>query len=974
MPRPIPQEALDKLAQATGLEPVNIIRIQWVIDGPYYYYSDRKIKDKPEILGKLISLAQIENVVTIDKGTTSVSIKIQLDDTDGVIKNIFDYNDINNRSVVVYQWFDSADFSINYMFPIFEGVIATPIEWDEGTRVIVIDAISLIDDREVGFSVEDGDFTDIPDILIGKAWPLVFGTVADMPALKMDDIPTGTTLVPVSIADHNLHFHVNYVNNQNLQQVAKATCLMSRAAELYQLAINAGLRDHEISKLPEEAAPVSNTTVRAGDFTPGRGFTAIYEQPLPSRKTNGNNNVAQSYYDRSIQARCQAQQILRQINGQNAPLIQNLQNTLIQQQLHDTDVINIVNGHLFLQGQQIEIKINDAKFVGSFQGDNFHVVARTKPKDIERNLDYTPSLSSSIDTIPSTGLLINDGDCGGMNDKSIGSESYWACEPPWIPQPTTPINTPTRPQSKGESWFAQAGASVTVGAGYPIRYILSITPGTTVLWLSARATQGGFKRLTVIPSNYYSISTITLGSVQALIATFSQPLSTYENIDYDNEVYATLQSSIGPNVIDILTWLIDNYTQYSVDATSFNYVRNKLLNYPANFALLEKKNVVTLLKEIAWQSRCSIWLTGGKFYIKYLPEQATSVDIITEDDIESETLKIVTTPTEDVVTKFIAEWRYSYANDVTNKVIKTYNINKYGIKQQSYDFYIYNEVSLVDKSATFWLIRLANIWKKVQCRCMLNRLKAETMDNITVDLAHHPHANVAVVGVVDGATFDSENYSIDFDVWLPVRLGEMLPYDFAYPANVATTLVFPTAEDIAGGFTANNDNQQAAGATGSLNSKTPSNQGGGRTRKTQRPVADATDNTEPEPPFMTTTTRTPSAASATETPSNDYSLADLTAFVVRAGIISAVQVQPIINGTYDGVVLEKIDGQVYKGLIFQGDEEGVSVEVIAKRIDPADTLPSGTPGTIIEQVEKSGDTAVTRYYFQLPTYVAAPEE
>ena len=59
MPRNISQEALDKLIQTTGLEPVNIIRIQWIKDGQYHYYSDRRINDQSSNFifeGKFISL------------------------------------------------------------------------------------------------------------------------------------------------------------------------------------------------------------------------------------------------------------------------------------------------------------------------------------------------------------------------------------------------------------------------------------------------------------------------------------------------------------------------------------------------------------------------------------------------------------------------------------------------------------------------------------------------------------------------------------------------------------------------------------------------------------------------------------------------------------------------------------------------------------------------------------------------------
>jgi len=111
MARNISATALANLMQPTGLEPVNILRIQWVKDGGYYFYADRNIQENPDIKGTLLSIDGLESVLNIDKNISTTSVKIVLDDIDSSVKNIFNYNDINNRPVVIYQAFiEKLDF------------------------------------------------------------------------------------------------------------------------------------------------------------------------------------------------------------------------------------------------------------------------------------------------------------------------------------------------------------------------------------------------------------------------------------------------------------------------------------------------------------------------------------------------------------------------------------------------------------------------------------------------------------------------------------------------------------------------------------------------------------------------------------------------------------------------------------------------------------------------------------------------
>ena len=59
--------------------------------------------------------------------------------------------------------------------------------------------LSQLEDREIGFSAEEGKFPYLPAEMVNKAWPLIFGTVINSPCLTVTTAITGTTLTPVGI-------------------------------------------------------------------------------------------------------------------------------------------------------------------------------------------------------------------------------------------------------------------------------------------------------------------------------------------------------------------------------------------------------------------------------------------------------------------------------------------------------------------------------------------------------------------------------------------------------------------------------------------------------------------------------------------------------------------------------------------------------------------------------------------------------
>jgi hypothetical protein len=163
-----------------------------------------------------------------------------------------------------------------------------------------------------------------------------------------------------------------------------------------------------------------------------------------------------------------------------------------------------------------------------------------------------------------------------------------------------------------------------------------------------------------------------------------------------------------------------------------------------------------VLKDIAFQCRCAISLREDTFYLKYLPEEPVALgtpqwgaaknrvnDTITLSDIDAEQgVAVELTVTEDLVTKMKVNWRISNAPDneyTPDKdrnqkcMILRHNITRYGVQEQDYDWYIFNQPDIILKCATFWLIRLSNTWKRVKFRTFLNKLNLETFDTVLFD-------------------------------------------------------------------------------------------------------------------------------------------------------------------------------------------------------------------------------------------------
>ena len=191
-----------------GIEPVNIIEVQWSdSSNEFSKYADKDITDfEFFVSGKILSISNLENIVKLDNQGQSQNISVTLSDTKGDLKDIFDNNDIHGKVCKFYQWFDGLPLSERFV--LYEGEISSPITWKEGDRTLSFDVVTKLADSEIGFSPEEGKFEFLPDNIVGKAWPLIFGTVQNVPTTLLSEIPRTETAIDSGLEDPSIEIRL----------------------------------------------------------------------------------------------------------------------------------------------------------------------------------------------------------------------------------------------------------------------------------------------------------------------------------------------------------------------------------------------------------------------------------------------------------------------------------------------------------------------------------------------------------------------------------------------------------------------------------------------------------------------------------------------------------------------------------------------------------------------------------------------
>jgi hypothetical protein len=883
--RNIPSSVINQIT--AGSEPVFVVAIQWSSTLTEFYATKDNILDyKPYVK----SVGDIENVNTLGGGSAT-SFEVTFDDTTGHFKGLFDTQDIHFKPISIYQYFDGMGSGL---YLIFQGQISSPIVWSESSRVLTVQAITRRANIEVGFSPEEGVFPEIHESLLGQPFPLGFGKPIHVPALALQQVPTGQMTDAFGILDPTLQLQIN--------------------------------------KLTQEWGNKINYGMAAAQYA-ALAFLS------------GDESLAEQWNQISTEAQNQATDIQNDIHQ--------LQQVKIQQEAYAKTVNYVIGGYKFPQGRRVKVKINEFMFWAVFHGKEGDYL-----NDAPDNFDQKCRVTLTPIIPPILQVL----------DNQTGELKF----------------------QQGSFTFIQAGAQITLIDDYPIDWVVNCIDSDITAVYAYRSFNGK-KELTLVPDEYYDVIHYNwTGHIQPTVIRMKRPLSLVSyfenlsttraedyanlvantngtrvlphivnNVDWDDQIYVTYESSVGPDIVDILIHLIETYTDYTYDTTTFNAVRADLEDYPANFCLFDRPLVDDLIEQIAYQARCRVWLKDGKYFIKYLPRKETPVDTIDLDSIEEDSFTISVTPTEEIVTKYVATWQTDYVKP-PNRIILRYNagLRKYGIQEATYDYFIYNARELVEKVATFWMIRSSNSWKRVDCVLHLGKINLETNDTITIDTPY-----LSCEGILEGVEYNLDDYSIRVSIWTPVRLGESTEYQFAWPADISVTTFFPTFNEItsgaAGGF-----NQGINGQFpkfGQIDSVYIQNRGNTRSdRPRDYGTQVLSDSSSPD-------------AATTSTPTNQPFLVEsYPNFNYAYNIVppNRAPADTVLMAVYPGEIVSG-SGDTYTVKIWKQGMSEASTNVEAKQmmIDPSDQIPATTKCHVVMNTTKSG---TKEYTIQVPVWTPEP--
>ena len=747
MARTIPAATRTLLDTQLGQEYVLVLEVAWGRDlNNTAFYADRAIPGAPQVKSSVITMGRVDAAVQVSQGGQSKSVNVVLSDTDGAIKTAFDSNDTHKTPVRIWFYMMGTDFDTD-KFPVFLGQMNSPIEWDEGNRTFSFGVVNRIEGVEVGFSAEEGQIVDLPEDLIGKTWPLCFGKVVNIPALKAVPSINGTLRSGVGIRDFTLSTRLALANDITCHLIPVGYKCSGRA---------------------------------------GTGLQKCY--------------MAWEEDESCKQSRCVE--------------IERLKLQISEQARYEFGTIDIIGGEKFPQGfvngstqpnNIITLNIRGGLFTGYFNGtpDNpsitFIIRSRRHPR-------YDPTTGSVI--VDPVKAALESACPGNPQGDDFSNWQDTISGPVWTGLKNSRLSWEAYRNAKQADFFwADGGSTVTLDSDREIVYVANILP-STILRVAAKRTINGNEFLMTVPSEFYEIRQTDFGGYQVMEIVFQRPLSVESQESgggWSDDIFVTMESTVGPNTVDIIRWFIETYTDFAIDDTSFNATRTEIDNYPMDFPLFSRPSLLNILQDLAQFARCALWQRDDTFFIKYLSKTPTPVATITENDIlqtsdNKGSLVICLTDTEDLVTKLTAEWKPDYAIDENNRSILRRNVKKYGTHDQTEFYYPFAFLELVVKSATFWLIRRANTWKRCKFLVSLKYMELEPFDAVTLDL--NDVADDPVIGIVESAVLDSDHLNggqIELEVWTPVRAGTREADLFAYPALISENALFPTAEDVAAG-------------------------------------------------------------------------------------------------------------------------------------------------------------------------------
>lgn len=181
-----------------GTEPLIVIKIEWPSGDKFY--ADKNVSfGGDDADGAIVQLSAADSQERLDSFGEISSMNITLDDEGDVLKALVDTDVIEGTLVTIFQHFQGlveADAIV-----LLKGKIASGMNWDEGERQLTFTVESTVEESEVGFAPESGDMADLHPDAEGVPWPLCFGTVLKIKAIRVRKTTRGILSETISVVN-----------------------------------------------------------------------------------------------------------------------------------------------------------------------------------------------------------------------------------------------------------------------------------------------------------------------------------------------------------------------------------------------------------------------------------------------------------------------------------------------------------------------------------------------------------------------------------------------------------------------------------------------------------------------------------------------------------------------------------------------------------------------------------------------------
>jgi hypothetical protein len=306
------------------------------------------------------------------------------------------------------------------------------------------------------------------------------------------------------------------------------------------------------------------------------------------------------------------------------------------------------------------------------------------------------------------------------------------------------------------------------------KYVVGLYLASSVSKVLAKRQCYGDKEddLYIVPSSYYSIGNETIGGKSVTVIIFPTLLSEIEGEGWEDDIYVDVTSGLSSNIVDQIEWILESFTNITVDALSFAAVASLISDTPGHFALFDQRDALDLCTKMAWQARCLLFIKNGVAYLRPLFTNSTVDFALTANEAKLSSLELSFTETEDIITVFNALWKQDYSGhkEGEQKTVFKNEVSRYGVISEDYDFFCFTTLRAVQISASFWAYRYGHSWRKAKIECFLPALSIEAFD--CIQLSYNTFSTFGVRGFAESVNHDADNNIIGIDLELGSKAGD----------------------------------------------------------------------------------------------------------------------------------------------------------------------------------------------------------